>query len=791
MSDSSPSNKQEPCFHCGDPCLEIVNFDDKLFCCNGCKTVYQVLTEQNLDDFYSIEQSPGVKPKSSVSDSSYKFLEVESIAKEFIDFQEGEIAKTTLSLPQIHCASCVWLLENLHKLNEGVISAEVNFISRKASIVFNTEKLTLRDLALVLDRVGYSPVFDKNKSNKRVTSNFILKLATAGFCFGNIMLFSFPEYLVDDPAELEGFRSFFSWLILALSIPVFLYSAGDYMISAFKAVRTKTLNLDVPIALGIIVLYVKSVSDILMQEGPGYMDSFAGFVFLLLVGRWFQNKTYDALSFERDYKSYFPMAVSRLTGEKEEVVPVQDLNIDELIITRNQEIVPADSVLMSASASIDYSFVTGESRIVEKHSGDIIYAGGKQVGSSIELRTIKGADDSYLASLWNQKAFGQTDEGFYTKLTDKLSRYFLLGVLIVASMTAGAWSVIDAGEIVNVVTAVLIVACPCALALAVPFTYGNTQRFMGRAGLYLRNSVAIEQMSGITDIIFDKTGTLTRVESSGLTFSNDKLDEHKKTVIKSLVSHSMHPLSQAISDLLVASNKKEVTQFGEESGKGISGKVGNDLVMIGSASFTSNDPSDETRVYVNINDEQLGFFRFGNEYRTGVGHTLQALSDFDLHLLSGDSDAEKPRLEKFFGAGSMLFNQEPQDKLEYVQNLQSEGRKVMMVGDGLNDAGALAQSDVGIALAENIHDFSPASDAILDSRRLEKLPDFILLSKKSRQVLKVCFAFSILYNTVGLGFAITGSLTPLVAAILMPLSSISVILLSTFLTYTVSRKVFS
>ena len=405
------------CYHCGD---EVIGkgyyIEEKAFCCNGCKTVYQLLKDNNLGAFYSLEANAGVKPNVS-SIHKFAFLEVESIRDKFIDFEDDQTARTTLFLPQIHCSSCIYLLENLTKIETNILSCQVNFTKREATIIFKKEEFTLSQLAVLLDKIGYAPNFgNRSETEKKFDKTYLYKLGVAGFAFGSIMLWSFPEYLglgTDNPE----FRNFTSYLSFAISIPVVLYSANDYFISAYKALRFKSLNLDVPITIGIFALYLQSSYSIFAGNGPGYMDSFAGFIFFLLIGKWFQNKTYKTLSFERDYTSYFPVAVTRITEKNEEITEIENLKINDKILVRNEEVIPCDSILISDSAKIDYSFVTGESIPINKYKGDFIYAGGKLIGQRIELKVEKESSRSHLTQLWNDvKTDKKIQQVFYIKI---------------------------------------------------------------------------------------------------------------------------------------------------------------------------------------------------------------------------------------------------------------------------------------------------------------------------------------------------------------------------------------
>lgn len=775
---------EKDCFHCGDEIIgKPIVYNDHEFCCNGCKGVYQLLSENNLGEFYQLEKNAGTRPSANSSDK-YNYLDVESIRAKFIEFEEGESARINLHLPSIHCSSCIYLLENITKIEPNITSCEVNFTKREASIVFKSKHLALSKLALLLDNIGYAPNFgNREKAEKSENKQAFYKLGIAGFAFGSIMLWSFPEYLgigTDNPE----FRNFTSYLSLFISLPVFFYSARDYFISAFKAIRYKSLNLDVPITIGILALYIKSVHSILVGDGPGYMDSFAGFILFLLIGKWFQSKTYKMMSFERDYTSYFPLALTRLKNKIEEIIEIDQLELDDEIILRNDEVLPCDSELLSDEAHIDYSFVTGESQLVKKLRGDFIYAGGRLDGARIHLLVKKESNRSQLTRLWDELKVDK-DQKEAPDYQSKLSFYFLLVLLIIAAGASVFWYLKDPSQIVNIVVSILIVACPCALALSAPFTFGNIMRILGRKGLYLKNVKVIEKMNTITDIVFDKTGTLTESHSMSIQMSDATLTADQTNALYALSSSSTHPLSRAIAQFVKPNVTAyvQIEAFSEVKGKGVSGKWNGELFQIGSASFCETEglKTIETISYARLDDQIISFV-FTSQIRPGIDLLLKSLPNYRLHLVSGDNEKDSDLFAPLFPESSVLrFNCTPKEKLEYIQNLKSEGKKVMMVGDGLNDSGALATADVGVAISEEVFRFTPNSDAIIDGRKLNILNQFLHTSAFSKTVITVCMVFSITYNIVGLSFAISGHLSPLVAAVLMPLSSVTVVFLSTFL----------
>jgi Cu+-exporting ATPase len=594
------------------------------------------------------------------------------------------------------------------------------------------------------------------------------------------MLLSFPEYFEVEEFWLDNYKGFFRWLIFALSLPSFLYSASGYYISAYKNLKAGILNIDIPIALGLVVMFVRSTVDIIFGYGQGFFDSLTGLVFFMLLGKLFQQKTYNFLSFERDFKSYFPIAVTKILADRTEVsVPVYDVVKGDRLLIRNQELIPVDGILISESMAIDYSFVTGEAVPITKVSGDKIYAGGRQTGNVVEMEVISSVSQSYLTQLWSNEVFAKKEDRNYKTMTDNISRYFTPMLLLIAFASFCFWIFIDTNTAFNVFTAVLIVACPCALALSAPFTLGNVLRIMGNRKLYLKNATVIEQMAKVNTIVFDKTGTITTNKKSEIVYEGDYIDAKERAFIKSLLRGSNHPLSRRLYDSLPDAHLLPVHHFEEITGKGIQGTINGFFIKMGSAAFVGAPPDimQQTNVHVAINRNYLGKYTFDNQYREGLSLLFESLnSNYELKILSGDNEGEREILEQLLPEGTeFIFNQKPEQKLAYIEQLQLQGKNVMMVGDGLNDAGALAQSNVGISISENVNVFSPACDGILDASQFKKLDYFMKLSKNTVKTIKMSFTLSLLYNVVGLSFAITGKLSPLTAAIIMPLSTITII----------------
>lgn len=792
-----------PCYHCGLPCSDTdLVVGEKHFCCLGCQTVYEILNENDLCQYYDLNERPGITPGERVTSDRFAYLDDEQVLGRLLDFNEGGTARVTLHVPTMHCSSCIWLLENLPRLEPGVREARVNFMRKEVAVRYDAGETRLRKVVERMAAIGYEPAISledlENRERGRGNRSLYLKIGVAGFAFGNIMLLSFPEYLDVGGSLTDGFRRFFGYVNILLALPVLFYSASDYLVSAWKSLRHRAINIDVPLSLGILSFFGRSVFDIVAGHGAGYMDSFAGLIFLLLVGKLFQQKTYDTLSFERDYKSFFPIAVTRKGRDGEEQIPLARLEVGNRLLIRHRELIPADAVLIAGNATIDYSFVTGEAEPLRKRSGDTLYAGGRQLGAAIEVEVVKAVSQSYLTQLWNNDVFQKGRESRIETFTTMVSKYFTLGIISIATAAALFWLPVSLHLAANAFTAVLIIACPCALALSTPFTLGSIQRILGRFGFYLKNTGVIEHMARISAIVFDKTGTLTRSRSVSVDFlgvDDQPLSDCERRLVKSLVRHSTHPLSFSVYHHLDGAELAEATDFREDVGMGVSGLVEGRSVRVGSRQFAgapggADEGGGASRVYLAIEGRYRGQFRIAHDYREGLSAIFAHLAPrYDLALLSGDNDRERPRLERLFGTGGdMRFQQSPQDKLDYVEALQRDGHTVLMVGDGLNDAGALRRSDVGISVAEDLNAFAPACDAILEAGQFAKLSRFLRFARTGMRIIYVNFGISLMYNVVGLGFAVTGMLSPLICAVLMPLSSITVITIATGAAHLTARR---
>lgn len=775
------------CFHCG---LEVTgkSYQEgaKSFCCLGCLTVFQLLSSSGMQQFYQLQSAPGNSMKVFSAESNvYDYLDDKDLQQRILQFQEGENAVITLKIPGIHCVSCVWLLENLHQIDSGIKKATVNFLKKNVRVRFNIRELPLSKLAKILDSIGYSAEFNWQnfkKINFYKSHEEIIKLGVAGFCFGNVMMLAFPEYLsIDVP---EKFKYFFGIISLVFCLPVMFYAALDWFDRAFKAVKNKHFSLDIPIVNGLLVLFTISAYEVLINQRGGYQDSLCAFVFFMLLARYFQRLTFDNISFEGGLLSYFPMSVMRIYQDERRTIPLAKIQINDALYIRHAEVVPVDSILESTDCLIDYSYLTGESQPVSVVKGAIIRAGGKVQGKAIEVRAINQLKNEILEQIWEDSERGSHKKNLL--FADKISPYFI-SVIYSVAILGGATQYYLSNSFSFALfcfASVLIITCPCALAISAPLVHGMMQRKFSRKGFYLRSGSLIESLNEIDTIIFDKTGTITE-PGKELISVFDKMTLSERNAIGSLASNSLHPVSRKLAEL----NKSDLhtSDFEEIVGCGIKGRVNGIDIQLGSADWLIKSGFDlpnecsvvprSSLLVIAAKNKIVAVYQMRDIFRKNWQNAIQQLSHhFDLHVLSGDTDASREILISNFSNSSQIhFQFSPEQKGAYVKALKQNNKKVMMVGDGLNDQLALQEAQIGVAITEEAGHFSPDSDILLLGNSWNRLNDFIFCAKAGVKLIHLNFGFSFIYNVIGVLVALSGYLTPFFTAILMPISSLTVV----------------
>ncbi|MCC7297044.1 MAG: HAD-IC family P-type ATPase, partial [Bacteroidia bacterium] len=620
------------------------------------------------------------------------------------------------------------------------------------------------------------------QSNYVENRSILIKLGVAGFCAGNIMMFSFPQYLGLDVAKDVAFGKMFNALNIVLSLPLIFYCAADYFKAFFQWIKYKTISVKVPLALGIGALWLRSIYEVSTFNGAGYFDSLAGLIFFLIIGTWLQNRAFDAMRFGEKARKFFPLVSRTVVNNKLVPKKVVDLVVGDRVRVVYGEIIPADGILMGSEAIVEYSYATGESAPQFKVAGEVLLGGGKNMGSQFEMEVIRPFDQSRLNEIWNS---GEKEAADGKKIVDfeaVISKYFIFTTVFIALAALGFWWFKDASKAWFAFTAVLMVACPCALALAPPFAYNIVANFYATKGLFLRKPGVAGQMGQISGVVFDKTGTLTLNDKIKAIIPKEFTEKEIRLLV-SLAAQSKHPYSMAISAALEGYELLPVEQFQEIPGKGSTGVCGSHLLKLGSMEFVSGNINNalmqNKELWFSIDNRVLIPIAMQDVYRNSLMSTFNQLKNQGkkLTVASGDTWAEGQKMQNAFPGvfDQVFFECKPAEKAKVIEEYQKTGH-VLMVGDGLNDAGALKTGDVGMVVSENTNNFTPEASAILLQDSFHKLPDFLRIAGKANRVVKETFVVSLTYNAIALALAFTGQMSPLIAAILMPASSVALML---------------
>jgi P-type Cu+ transporter len=780
------------CYHCGDNIkVTVIHHEGHAFCCHGCVSVYSLLDANGLCSFYDETK---IAPLSRAPrQDKYAFLDQTENANTFLQFHDSERSVVKFHSPHIQCASCVYLLERLPQLQNGILQSNVNFIDQSITIHFRPELLTFRQLVEWLTYIGYEPILDAEQHQEQQwdlqKKRHLISIGITGFCFANIMLLSFPEYLNLDMTDAPQLTTLFRYINLFLSVPALIFGGRSFFLKTIQGIRARSLSIDAPLVLSLLITFGRSVYEVLSQNGGGYFDSMTGILFFMLIGKYFQEITQHRLHFSRTYKSFFPISCQVITEQSTSWKMLSQLKSGDQVKLRGSEMIPCDAILLSDHALIDYSFVTGESKPSAIRKGQSLFAGGKLLGQPIIIQITSNIANSYLTSLWNQQTT-KTGNRTTTTWVDRWAQYFTWILLLLTFISGWYWWTIDISRSMNAITTLLIVACPCALLLSATFTQGAVLMHLNKLNCFVKNSQVLHDLAKVEHLAWDKTGTLTSKEA--IARWQIKAPEWHHAAIVAICNQSTHPLSQSIVANLSSAQLKipTVKQFQEHLGFGVEGVCEGIHYKIGSAKYTQ-----QMHLFANVvitaNDELIGSFTMEHPLRDGAAELLNSLhAQYSMSIISGDPLPTTNEVKAIIPEGVPLFHGlAPQEKKQHIEKLSEQHHRVAMIGDGLNDAGALDAARVGIAITEKSHPFSPACDVMLDARSLSFLPAIFNYAKKHEQIVKWSFGISLIYNVVGLSYAMSGTLHPLIAAILMPLSSITIMLFTTGLAYYYRPKI--
>lgn len=805
----------KPCFHCGQSILsgglvlQNIKGVEQKFCCHGCAGVCEVIYEAGMQSFYKRTQggdqlAPPPPPSQDIS-----FLDYDEVQTQFIQ-KLSKVREITLISEAIHCAACIWLIEHTLAKVKGVQFAKVNFTNKQIKIRWDNDTIKLSDLVKIINKIGYdaSP-YDASASEaayRKANRDLLYRLGYAGFAMMNVMWFSIALYSgADEDAE---FRRYFHWLEMIIALTIIFYSAKPFFVGAYKSIKAKSVGMDVSISLGILTTFFYSFWVTVTPDHPGnvYYDTLIDFVFLLLIGRYleaiYKNKAIDSTKRLMELQ---PKVARQKTENGDEIVPVRKLVKDDIIVVKPGDKVPVDGVVIEGRSSIDESMMSGESSEVNKQEGEKVYAGTHNLDGVLVIKVTAILQNTTLGKIVNMVEDAQGSKAPIQCIAEKIMPWFVSVVLVLATLSFSYWMIAaDIETAIIAATSVLIITCPCAFGLATPMATAVASGVSASHGILIRNGAVLEILNQVEHFVFDKTGTLTKGEMNLVTFELTDKDQERDILaaVHTIESNSEHSLAKALcKDLKTyaqADLKSKVSLFQNFPGKGVEAVLLGKDYRIGTANWLQklkiNLPQDlisladkqaalaQTAVWLSIDNQVAGVFFLEDELREDAVQLIQRLHKRgkQITLLSGDKQLVAQSVANQLSLNgkvkiNVISEVLPQDKHDVIKQLQSGGKLIGMVGDGINDAPALARADVSFALGSGTDVSIDSSDIVILKNTLMSIDTAIDLSARTLKTIKQNIASSFIYNATLVPLAMAAVLTPMIAAITMPLSSLFVI----------------
>ena len=810
---NSKASQDKICFHCGLPLSPVstfkeeINGEQKSFCCIGCRAVCSAIYGSGLEGFY--ERTPeGIQlappPETSKDLALYDLDEVQA---EFVDSLTIQ-REINLLVEGIHCAACVWLIERSLQPITGVLEARVNLSGKRLKLRWDTSEIKLSEVLSRLAQIGYAAVpYDPavaESKYKEQNRALLFRMAFAGFTMMNLLWISIALYSGADQGE---FRTLFHWVGFALATPTLFYSGYPFLRGAWTGLRRLHLTMDLPIAIGAVTTYAYSVFITLnlslgpnlsqSQTGEVYYDTVVNFLFVILLGRYLESiSKRQAVDSAQRLLDLQPRGATVLRDNKEILLPIRGVKPNDIVLVKPGERIAVDGIVVQGRSSVDESMLTGESTPVLKQTGDPVSAGTLSVDGAIQVQVESILKNTALGKIIHLVEDAQASKAPIQCVADSIVPWFVMVTLLLASLTFAWWYSTDFEIALMAATSVLIITCPCAFGLATPMAIAVAAGAGARNGILVKNGGVLESLSDINHFVFDKTGTLTegRMSIQEISTAGEVTKEALLSMSAAIERYSEHSIAQAILDEAKDRiNLNEVTEFVNQPGFGVSGRISGEHIIIGTENWLMQhqvnlnsqiqqrgnywEQQGTSCVYVALNGEEVGLFAIADTLREDAKMLIDTLRDNDIHLtlLSGDRKSVAENIASQLGGMQVIAEVLPEDKDKVIQNLQQAGNKVAMVGDGINDAAALIRADVGIALGSGTDISAESADIVLISNELEKVSLAMLLSRRTLRTIRQNIGISFTYNIIMVPLAMMTFITPLVAAISMPISSLLVI----------------
>ena len=777
------------CFHCAEACPTDTPFRATLdgvnreFCCAGCQAVAETIYQSGLGSYYSYRQAPAKRQEAGVPAELLAALEQSARASACLE-ESREESRVALFVEGLNCPACSWLLERHLRQQPGVRDVQIQLSARRLLLRWDHLQQPLRQLLAELQRIGYQATpFAPDQVEQQLEQegrDLLKRLAVAGFGMMQAMMYAVGLYLgvigdLDKTHEL-----WLRWSSLLVSLPVLLYSCQPFTRNAITALRLRSLNMDVPVAAAMWLAFLASCWNTVQQQGQVYFESISMFAFLLLLGRYLELKARQRATRAAGLQQRLLPQTARIWRDEQwQRIALSDVLVGERMLVQAGETVPADGAVVSGSAGADESLLTGEPALVNKQVHDAVLAGSTISGGALELTVTRSGTDTYIAQLTRLQDEALAQRPALQLLADNVARWFVAGVLLLAVLVFAGWWQVDASRAFDITLAVLVVTCPCALSLALPTAWAAATHQLLREGVLLRRAAVLEKLATLTDVVFDKTGTLT-TGALQITAVRTRDDQDRSTVLAlaaALEQHSSHPIARAFHPH--ASHPYRAKAVAETAGLGVSGNIAGRQYWLGQKSWlpaAAQVAVHDGEIALADSEGWLASFQLQDELRSDAAVLCRELraSGLRLHLLSGDHHAAVERCAQALGIDAVHARQSPAQKRDYVQALQRQGHKLLMLGDGINDAPVLAAADVSMAIGSGADFARRAADAVLLQSQLTVIARAMQVAKQTRRIVRENLAWALIYNLVALPAAIAGVLTPWQAAIGMSLSSLLV-----------------
>ena len=783
------------CFHCGGPvassCTITVEAEGELkpVCCSGCEAVANLILQSGQSRYYQFRTENALTPTTEdagIEETWKRFDERQSLWGSPLKDGRYELL---LQVEGIRCAACAWLIRSQLEARQGIDQVQVDVSTGFVRVNWRPDKLHLSKIAALLAGVGYRPHLPlagaESLGRQEERRNALKRLSVAGLGMMQVMMYAVALYAGDAMGISEGSERFLQWISLIVTAPVLLYSGRIFYTSAWRSLRNRRVGMDVPVALAISIAFIMSCFNFLTGSGHVYFDSVVMFIFFLSLGRYAElvirhRNLQTGLALAR----LLPEWAELITDGKTERVPATDLRVTDRVRVRAGQTFPADGFLIKGQTEVNESLLTGESRPVAKDFGDNVIAGSINRSQTVEIEVSKDPDDSTVSVMGRMLLKSQTHRSRYARLSERYAGWFVAVVLSIAGMTAAWWSLHDVSMLFPATLAVLVISCPCALSLATPAAIASSSRALLEQGVLLTRGAALEALSSVDTIVFDKTGTLTSGSPTIVDIAiNPERGEYDRQAVARIASllemDSSHPVARAFTDGQVS---RELVSDVHNHENGVEGRVGNTRFRLGNAAFTNVNVLDIKgglgRIWLSDESGWIARFDLDDGLRDSVIQAITALKSrgLDLIILSGDHHQAVASVAQRIGISSWHAEQNPKMKMDFLKSLQAEGKTVLMVGDGINDAPVLSVANVSMTVSGASELANSTADFIITGKSLIYIENIFEISARTHAVIKQNLSWALAYNLLAVPFAAAGLIVPWMAALGMSLSSLLVVL---------------